>query len=145
MRRIGRESRHGANGVPQSPPYPKLAGNALKRVEVDAGGRIYLTGSGGAQVWTSPDAFQPWPADQSGGGEGVLLSLKPDLQEVGFASCLFSDTEPGFSPQGLAVTDKAVVVAGRGAFAGALAERAKRAGWSSEDEAAGCMLFVVKK
>ena len=140
-----RSGKFAANGRPQSPPYPKLAGNALQRVAVGGDGRVYLTGSGGAKVWTSEQAFQPWPADQSGGGQGVLVRLKPDLEEVDFSSCLFADTEGGFSPRGLVVTDKAVVVAGAGVFGGELAARVESPAWSAGGGGRGCLVFAIVK
>ena len=113
------------NGIPKSPPHPKLAGNALTRVAIGADESVYLAGAGAAHTWTTKNALQAWPEDQDGGGEGALLSLSPDLATVNFATCLFTDTETNFSPSGLAVTKAGIIVAGSGSFSGELAENQK--------------------
>lgn len=134
-----------AGGVPKSPPYPQLAGNALRRVRIGPDGGIFVAGSAGAKMWTTDDALQTWPADQSGGGQGALLELSPDLSKVRYASCLFSDLPDSFSARGLAVTSKGVIMAGKGAFGGDLAERSTKADWAVDGESVGCLIFGILK
>ncbi len=138
-----RHGNFGPNGIPKSPPYPKLAGNRLRRARVTADGAIFLAGSGAAQTWTTPNALQSWPKDQHGGGNGALLELAENLSSVRYATCLFSDAEGGFAPNGLAVTVEGVILAGRGRFSGELAEKATKAGWSESGETAGCLVFGI--
>ena len=132
------------NGLPASPPHPKLAGNALTRVAIGSDESVYLTGIGSAQTWTTDNALQPWPEGQSGGGEGVLLQLSPDLDKVGYATCLFTDAEPRFTPSGLAVTKAGIIIGGSGSFSGDLAGKSTKLPWSSETDS-GCMIFGILK
>lgn len=141
-------NRHGkfhAHGIPKSPPYPKLAGNALKRVKVSRGGKVYVAGSGGAMTWTSEDALQAWPKDQTGGGHGALLQLSSNLDRVDFATCLFTDAETKFAPWGLAVTEQGIVLAGSGSFSGALAGKSRKANWATKGTQSGCLLIGLMK
>ena len=141
-------NRHGtfhAHGIPKSPPYPKLAGNALKRVKVSKDGNVYVAGSGGAMTWTSEDALQAWPEGQTGGGQGALIQLSPNLDAVDFATCLFTDAETTFVPWGLAVTEQGVVLAGSGSFSGALAGKTRKANWASSGTQSGCLLIGLMK
>ena len=133
----------GPNGIPQSPPYPKLAGNALRRVAIGPGGSIYLAGSGGAQTWTTDNALQAWPKDQAGGAQGVLVELSRDLEKVRRATCLFVDAEETFAPHGLVVTEKGIILAGRGSFGGELAKKATQPNWSERKATSGCLLFAI--
>ncbi|MEM7012433.1 MAG: hypothetical protein AAF585_13230 [Verrucomicrobiota bacterium] len=137
-------NRHGkfeTGGVPKSPPYPQLAGNALRRVRSTEGGEVIVAGSAGAKMWTTENALQTWPPDQGGGGEGALLRLSPDLNSVQYASCLFADLETSFAVKGLAVTSKGIVIAGSGVFGGELAGEFTKADWAAEGVAKGCLLI----
>ncbi len=139
-----RKGKFQENGLPASPPHPDLAGNALTRVAIGSDESVYLTGIGSAQTWTTDNALQPWPEGQSGGGEGVLLQLSPNLDKTNFATCLFTDAEPAFSPSGLAITKAGIIVAGSGSFSGDLAKKSTKLPWSSET-GSGCMIFGILK
>ena len=141
-------NRHGKfrdHGIPKSPPYPKLAGNALKRVRVGTRGQVYVAGSGAPATWTSAGALQAWPADQTGGGNGVVLRLSSDLKSVGYATCLFTDAEKTFVPWGLAVTERGVVMAGKGSFSGVLADKIRKPDWATDGTQEGCLLIGLMK
>ena len=85
-------NRHGkyqTNGLPASPPHPKLAGNNLKKIALGNDGNVYITGSGAPKMWTSANAMMKWPEDQSGGGQGALVVLDKDLNYL-YATCVGS-------------------------------------------------------
>lgn len=133
-----------ANGIPKSPPYPKLSGNSLQRVRVGNDGLIYVAGSGAPKTWTTEDAWQKWPAEKQGGGLPVVIALTPDLKTVQFASCFFAEGDGG-RINGLAVTPHTIVVGGRAVPTGGVAERCRSTGWSDSSETtAGCMLWTLK-
>lgn len=75
-----RAGNYQGDGMPKSPPHPKLAGNDLARVRLDGQGRIYLAGWSGPVMWTTPKAYQPFPAGQSGGGQPAVIVLDPELK-----------------------------------------------------------------
>lgn len=138
-------NRHGrfeANGLPQSPPHPRLSGNRLERVRVGHDGRYYLTGSGAAVTWTTGDAWQAWPEGQGGGGQGVLLVLRNDLATVDFATCLFTDTGEAAHFSALAPLPWGVVLGGSGLVGGGLMEPPAETLWSGE-EGSGALLMAV--
>lgn len=95
-------NRHGkyqSNGLPASPPHPKLAGNNLKSIALGKDGNIYLTGSGAPKMWTTKNAVMSWPVDQNGGGQGALVVLDSNLNYL-FSSCIGSgksDCSAGFN------------------------------------------------
>lgn len=96
-------------------------------------------------TWTSEDALQAWPEGQTGGGQGALIQLSPNLDAVDFATCLFTDAETTFVPWGLAVTEQGVVLAGSGSFSGALAGKTRKANWASSGTQSGCLLIGLMK
>lgn len=108
-------NRHGkyqSNGLPASPPHPKLAGNSLKRIALDGNGNVYLAGSGAPKMWTSNNALMPWPEDQSGGGQGALVVLDNNLNYL-YSTCIGSgksDCSASFS--GLALNQYGVFLGG---------------------------------
>lgn len=131
---------YAGSGEPASPPYPKLAGNALRRVAV-ASGHVFTAGRGGPKMWTSPSALQAWPEAKDGGGVGALLRLDTGLTRSSYATCLFADSPNGFDPFGLVVGRMGIVMAGRGQFGGKLGNTLKIAPWSEAGEGAGCAIL----
>ncbi len=97
------------NGVPVSPPYPRLAGNRGEQLAVDKQGRIYMVGNSGAKAWTSDNAWKPWLRGQTGGGDGMLAVISPDLKNYEYASMIRGDTHG-------ATKMKAVIVGSKGIF-----------------------------
>lgn len=75
-------------GIPKSPPYPKLAGNTAKQLAADAKGNIYMVGSAGAKAFTTSGAWQDWPKEHDGGSNGALTVLSPDLDQVLYATMI---------------------------------------------------------
>lgn len=107
-----RQGKYNEKGGPQSPPYPKLTGNSLKSLLVDAEGRTWLCGSAGPKMWTTANALQPWPEDQNGGSQPCLVVLEPDHKTVSYAT-----THPtGGTWNSLAFWDqqKAIILVGKG-------------------------------
>lgn len=101
-------------GSPLSPPHPRLAGNDLKRVRIDGQGRVYLAGWTGAQMWTSPNAYQAFPESQSGGGQPAFVVLDSELRYQ--YATVVGNTRFGGGVQGrfhaLAITPQGVVMGG---------------------------------
>ena len=137
-------NRHGkyqTNGLPASPPHPKLAGNNLKGIALGKDGNVYLTGSGAPKMWTSANAIMPWPADQSGGGQGALIVLDNNLNYL-YATCLGSGkSDCSASFNGIAVNDYGVFLGG--SLSGAGFHKGSAPSWSISDSA-GKRASVVK-
>lgn len=100
------------NGIPKSPPYPKLAGNSGAAIDVDSLGNIYMVGNAGARAFTTPNAWQPWPADQGGGGNAALTVLSPNLDRILYASMIKGPEQGKISANALVVTSQGVWVGG---------------------------------
>ena len=138
-------NRHGRfddRGKPLSPPYPKLAGNALQRVRVDAAGRVYVAGNGGAVTWTSPDAWRDWPADQAGGSHGMLYVLAPDLSKVLYGTVIRGERGEAMSVADMGLVDGTVWLVGSSASPD-VATRPTPA-WAADPPPAGRNAAVVR-
>lgn len=113
-----RHGKYDSRGAPASPPYPKLAGNALNRILVLPGGQVALAGTAGPKMWTSPDAFEPWPADKDGGGEAALVILPQSLESPVFASTFFTSQSSSARVGGMALLNNRLILAGAGVAPG---------------------------
>jgi len=123
-----RTGKYQKNGLPASPPYPKLAGNNLKRIALGKDGNVYLAGSGAPKMWTSANALMPWPADQNGGGQGALVVLDNNLNYL-YATCIGSgksDCSASFS--GLAINKYGIFLGG--SLSGAGFHKGSAPAWS---------------
>jgi hypothetical protein len=107
-----RNTGYDSNGIPISPPYPKLAGNRPDRLGVDGQGRIYMSGNAGPLAFTTPTAWKNWPADQAGGGNASLTILSPNLDRILYATMIRGDTGNASAANTLAVTEKGIWVGG---------------------------------
>lgn len=129
-----RTGKYGKNGLPASPPYPKLAGNNLKRIALGKEGNVYLAGSGAPKMWTSENALMPWPDDQDGGGQGALIVLDSNLNYL-YSTCIGSGrSDCSASFNGLAINDYGVFLGG--SLKGSGFHKGKAPSWSKEDSAA---------
>ncbi|MCC5850659.1 MAG: hypothetical protein JJU29_21440 [Verrucomicrobia bacterium] len=88
-----RNGQYTRGGSPQSPPHPKLSGNRPVRLTSDSEGRIYMTGPGSARMFTTPNAWKPWPDSQVGGTSPGLVILSPNLNRYEYATTLRGDDE----------------------------------------------------
>jgi hypothetical protein len=110
-----RNTGYSKNGIPQSPPYPKLAGNDAEQLGVDSQGNIYFAGNSGAKAFSTPNAWKPWPQSESGNGNASLTVLSPDLKTIKYATQIMG-SEHGKSRAGaLVVTSAGVWVGGHNA------------------------------
>lgn len=113
-----RNSGYNDNGVPQSPPHPRLAGNGAEALGVDSRGNIYFAGNSGAKAFSTPNAWKKWPDGESGGGNASLTVLSPELDRVLYATQIYGDEHNKSSAKAMAVTSKGVWVGGRNAGRG---------------------------
>ena len=126
-----RNGKYQKNGLPASPPHPKLAGNNLKRIALGKDGNIYLTGSGAPKMWTSANALMKWPEDQTGGGQGALIVLDPNLKYL-YSTCIGSGkSDCSASFNGLAINNYGVFLGG--SLSGAGFHKGNAPAWSVSD------------
>ncbi|MFP4104921.1 MAG: hypothetical protein ACLFVU_02430 [Phycisphaerae bacterium] len=111
---------YGENGIPQG--WPKLAGNNVGELAVDASSRVHIAGKTGARMWTTDNAYQPWPEFNGGGGFAAAVVLGPKLNDVKYAGT-YRGTEEN--------DDRAII--GSGMFNGLELSRGAvyHAGWTS--------------
>lgn len=88
-----RNGRYTERGSPLSPPHPQLSGNRPARLAVDGEGRIYMVGQGSARMFTTPNAWKPWPESQQGGSSPGIVVLSPNLDRHEFVSTIRGDDE----------------------------------------------------
>lgn len=101
------------NGIPKSPPHPRLAGNGAEALGVDSQGHIYFAGNSGAKAFSTPNAWKKWPQSESGGGNAALTVLTPNLDRILYATQIMGDEHKKSRARGMAVTSSGVWVAGR--------------------------------
>ena len=125
------KGKYDKKGLPASPPYPQLAGNRITRIAIDEKGLIYLTGSGAAKMWTSPNAMMSWPDDQSGGGQGALIILNKELECL-YATCIGSGkSDCSASFNGIVINKFGVFIGG--SLKGTGFHKGKTPPWSIKD------------
>ena len=88
-----RNGQYTPQGSPQSPPHPQLSGNRPLRLTSDSEGRIYMTGTGSARMFTTDHAWKSWPDSQVGGTSPGIVILSPNLDRYVYASTLRGDDE----------------------------------------------------
>lgn len=130
-----RNSGYDDRGIARPPPYPKLAGNDLNRVAVDARGRVYVSGNASAKAWTTPGAWRDWPAAQNGGGNAAFYVFPPDLRGPLYATMIRGSQGDKSVSSGLALTAAGAWVGG--ANAGPGFPTAERPAWSAAEPAGG--------
>ncbi len=130
-----RNTGYDERGIAKSPPYPKLSGNDLNRVAVDARGRVFVAGNAGAKAWTTPGAWRHWPAEQAGGGNGALYVFAPDLSRPLYATMIRGEEGGKSGLSGLAVADAGVWVGGHNAGRGF--PTPERPAWSAAEPVGG--------
>lgn len=108
-----RNTQYTDNGIPQSPPYPKLAGNKASAIDVDHQGNIYFAGNAGAKAFTTPQAWKSWPDDQDSGGNAALTVLSPNLDRILYSSMIMGKQNGGTGVSSLVVTSQGVWLGGK--------------------------------
>lgn len=88
-----RNGQYTERGSPRSPPHPQLSGNRPARITTDSEGRIYMVGRGSARMFTTPNAWKPWPESQQGGSSPGIVVLSPNLDRHEFVSTIRGDDE----------------------------------------------------
>ena len=140
-----REGKYSKNGLPASPPYPKLAGNNLKRIAVGEDGNIYLAGTGAPKMWTSSNALMKWPEDQSGGGQGAFIVLDNNLNYL-YSTCLGSGkSDCSASFNGLAINKYGIFLGGKVSGGGFQKGSVPSWGSSSQSDKAASMVKIQWK
>ena len=126
-----RNGKYQSNGLPASPPHPKLAGNNLTRIALGEDGNIYLAGSGAPKMWTSKNAVMTFPEDQSGGGQGAFIVLDNNLNYL-YATCIGSGkSDCSATFKGLAINKYGVFLGG--SLSGAGFHKGTSPAWSVTD------------
>lgn len=95
--------------------WPRNSGNNIQALAVDGLGQVIVAGTGGNQMYTTPDGLQDWPKDLWG-GHATITVLSPDLQETVYATVLRRvDLEGtgGSAPGGIAINQAGLFVFGR--------------------------------
>ena len=88
-----RNGQYTQRGSPLSPPHPQLSGNRPARITSDSKGRVYMVGRGSARMFTTPNAWKPWPESQVGGSSPGIVVLSPNLDRHEFVSTIRGDDE----------------------------------------------------
>lgn len=111
-----RNGQYTPGGSPLSPPHPQLSGNRPARLAVDSEGRVYMVGRGSARMFTTPNAWKPWPESQVGGASPGIVVLSPNLDRHEFVSTIRGDDErtgtTNGAARGVIVNQHGVWVAG---------------------------------
>ncbi|MFP4260872.1 MAG: hypothetical protein ACLFS1_07325 [Opitutales bacterium] len=125
-----RNSGYTDNGIPQSPPHPRLAGNDASALGVDSQGHIYFAGNSGAKAFSTPNAWKTWPDSEGGGGNASLTVLSPDLDRILYATQIMGSEHSKSKANAVAVTAQGVWVGGLNKSRDFTTARAP---WSSPD------------
>ncbi|MCH8474488.1 MAG: hypothetical protein LAT55_04585 [Opitutales bacterium] len=137
-----RHDKYNDQGLPQSPPHPRLSGNNIGKLGLDGEGRIYLTGNAGASAWTSPQAWRDWPSEQSGGGNPALIVLSPDLARKEYVTMIRGDEYNNGAAGPVALNQHGVWVSGNNGTSGFTTGETPP--WAASETAEGRQFFLAR-